>query len=213
MFEFETVLLAPFVTHARPNATADANGTSAVTLSEIACDMVEVSARRGNAAAVQASLAQLSPSVDLLATAPGTWLVRAPRAADGVLAGRVLQSLGSIAAIIDQSSATVTFRVQGRSACVALAKICRLDLAASVFLPGAAARTVLAQVPAVVYRPRSVDAAIDDSGDAVFDIAVPNTLAVSFVGILVHCAAEYGLTIPPPGQTPGPIPGPIPGKS
>ena len=194
MFEFETVLLAPFVTHARPAA----DGTSAVTLSEIACDMVEVSARRGQAVAVQASLAALSPSVDLLPTAPGTWLVRAPRAADGVLARRIQQSLGSTAAVIDQSSATVTFRVQGHSARMALAKICRLDLAATVFLPGTAARTILAQVPAVVYRPHSVDAAVGD----VFDLAVPNTLAVSFVGSLVHCAAEYGLTIPTPGPTP-----------
>jgi sarcosine oxidase subunit gamma len=161
-----------------------------VTLCERACDAVEVAARRGRAAALRGRLPAGAPEI-----APGLFLVVAPRRAPAALAGELDRELAGMASAVDVSSGLVALRVGGRDARRMLAKLCRLDLHPRVFLPGQAARTIMAQIPTLLIQ-------VDDAPH--FDLFVPTTLAVSFVEHLLGAAAEFGCTILPCGESPLP---------
>jgi heterotetrameric sarcosine oxidase gamma subunit len=158
-------------------------GETGVTLCELACDAVEIAARRGQAEAVRGRLPASTPEI-----APGLFFVTTPRRAPGTLAADLDRDFAGIASAVDVSSGLVALSVAGRDARQALAKLCRLDLHPKVFAPGQAARTVMAQIPTLLIQ-------VDDAPR--FDLFVPTTLALSFVEHLLHAAAEFGCAIQP----------------
>jgi len=113
--------------------------------------------------------------------AGGTALCFAPGRAM-VLGGRP-DLPASAAAITDQSSGFAWLRLAGPAADDVMARICRLDLAGSAFPPGAVARTPIAQVAAILYRPAT----------ETLDLLVPATLAHSFDHALMMAGAPLGL--------------------
>ena len=96
----------------------------------------------------------------------------------------------AIAAVVDQSGGFAVVRLAGPRAAAALAKGCRVDLDPRAFGAGCVARTIIAQVPAIVHR---VDAGATIERE--FDLFVPATLARSFVEFLLHAADEFGCDV------------------
>jgi sarcosine oxidase subunit gamma len=171
-----------------------------VKLAERRAGLVEVSARRDRAAELDAALrahlgvplpepgrASAHDDVAALWIAPATALIVGPAARLDALRAEIAPA---IAAVVDQSSGLVVLRLDGPHAAAALAKGCRVDLDARAFGGGCVARTIIAQVPAIVHRV--------DPGPT-FDLIVPATLARSFVDFLLHAAAEFGcdVVVPP----------------
>ena len=142
-------------------------------------DCIEVVALHGAESAVAAQLDGPLP------LGPSRWLMMAGYGEADSLSGRLSQELAGTAAVIDQSSAYVTFRVSGVSAREALARLCRLDLHPKVFAPGHAARTLMAQMPVIIHL---IDA------QACFELHVPMTLARSFSEHLLIAARSFGVT-------------------
>ena len=148
-----------------------------------ACDIVEIIASSGHLAAVTAVLDR-----DALAIAPARWWWRCPLGLAEAELRRLAGVLGSKAALIDQSSGFAGFRLQGPSVRYALARVCRLDLDERAFPPGHAARSIIAQVPALVVRPRITDT---------FDIHVPTTFGPAFAAHLERATHEFSRGVEP----------------
>jgi len=176
-----------------------ASGQAGVTLTERRVGLAEVGARRNRAgeldAALRAALALALPEpgrasaaddVAALWIAPTTALIVGPQARLAALRTAVTPA---IAAVVDQSGGFVVLRLAGPQAAATLAKGCRVDLDPRAFGVGRVARTVIAQIPAIVH---CVDAA------RAFDLFVPTTLARSFVEFLLHAAAAFGSDIEEP---------------
>jgi sarcosine oxidase subunit gamma len=86
----------------------------------------------------------------VLCVRPQRWLMLSAPMDAGVAAGRWQEACAGMAAAVDLSSAVLALHVDGPNTREALARGCRLDLDPAVFLPGTAAATVIAQVPAIV---------------------------------------------------------------
>lgn len=178
-------------------------GVAGVTLMELRTGLVEIAARRGQEKALDAELqrhlglglpepgyAREAGDVAALWIAPATTMILAPSPRlDPLLDG----TAPAVAAVLDQSGGFAVLRVAGPMASAALAKGCRLDLDAGVFPGGRVARSLIAQIPAILYRP---------SGDVGFDLIVPATFARSFAEFLCNAAAEFGYMILPAGPRP-----------
>lgn len=171
-----------------------------VTLAERRTGLVEVSARRGRerelGTALQAQLGVALPEpgrasahgdIAALWIAPATALIVGPLARLQELRAAIPPAL---AAVVDQSGGFAVVQLAGPCAAAALAKGCRVDLDPRAFGAGCVARTIIAQVPAIVHR---VDAGA--SFAPAFDLFVPATLARSFVEFLLHAAAEFGCDV------------------
>ena len=154
--------------------------------------LVEIAARRGQAAAAGAALravlgampplpghATVGASATLLWIAPDTWLAVAPPEPPGALAARLAAALGPAAAVIDQSCGLAVLRLDGPRAREVLARGCRIDLHPRAFGPGRVARTIVAQIPTILHQ-------LDDAPS--FELLVPSTLARSF-GEFLEAAA------------------------
>lgn len=178
-------------------------GVAGVTLMELRTGLVEIAARRGQETALDTELqrhlglglpepghAFEAGDVAALWMAPATAMILAPPARLDPLLGAIAPA---VAAVLDQSGGFAALRISGPMASAALAKGCRLDLDARVFPGGRVARSVIAQVPAILYRP---------AGDVGFDVIVPATFARSFAEFLCNAAAEFGCTILPAGPRP-----------
>ena len=146
-------------------------------------DCIEIVARRGETNSVAEQLE------GALAIGPDRWLVFIGRDEATALFDRLSDALAGKAAVIDQSSAYVTFRVSGISARAALARLCRLDLHPKAFARHQAARTLMAQVPVILYRMDDVS-----GGEPCFALHIPITLAKSFGEHLVIAARSFGVT-------------------
>ena len=170
-----------------------------VTVAERRAGLVEVSARRGRTTelgtALQEQLGVALPEpgrasahgdVAALWIAPATALIVGPPARLQALRTAVPPA---IAAVVDQGGGFALIRLAGPHAAAALAKGCRIDLDPRAFGAGRVARTIIAQVPAIVHR---IDAAPN------FDLLVPATLARSFVEFLLHATEEFGCDVVAP---------------
>jgi methylglutamate dehydrogenase subunit D len=155
-----------------------------VQLREVHLDAVEVSARRGRKAEVR----KLLESANASETAPGRHILIAEPGAPGALAARLTQELGAAAAVVDIGHGLAFLELAGPAARHVLAKLCRLDLHPCAFLPGQFARTLLGQIPATIWLIRDTPS---------FRLAVPLTLAQSFVHQLLEASAETGCDIAP----------------
>lgn len=188
----------PLAGVAKPGRHGDA-GEDPVRITLPRRDIVQVAVRRGHAAAVAQllrgryglDLPEVGRATDADAHAaiwiqPGAWMLTAPRGAEGALAGEVARLLAGHAAVIDQSHGRTTIVIEGAQARAVLAKGCRIDLHPSVFGPGHAASTVIAQVNCLI---RQLDATPR------FEMTVFSTLAEPFFHWLADSAAGSGYEI------------------
>lgn len=178
-------------------------GVAGVTLMELHTGLVEIAARRGQEMALDAELRRQvglglpapgrafeAGDAATLWIAPATALILAPSTRLDPLFGAITPA---VAAVLDQSSGFAVLRMSGPMASAALAKGCRLDLDPRVFASGSVARSLIAQVPAILHRP---------AGDVGFDVIVPATFARSFAEFLCNAAAEFGCMVLPAGPRP-----------
>jgi heterotetrameric sarcosine oxidase gamma subunit len=163
--------------------------------------LVQVLARLGQEEAVAARLgldpapgvASETPAGTALWLAPGAWLVVAEEGDDGGLYRSLLDRLGDLAAVVDQSHGRAVLRLAGRHARDVLAKGCRLDLHPRAFTPGMCAQTVILQIGVLLHQRDEV---------STYDLYVPAGYAVDFLEWLTSSAAEFGFatdTHPEPG--------------
>jgi len=191
---------SPLRGHLEP-AHHGAAGSTGVTLQELEASIVEIVTRRRRAVAVAAAFqavfgaAPPSPGraaqagvATLVAIAPDDWLVLGAPAAPGEMVTRLAASFAGDALVADQSAGYAVLRIGGGAARATLAKGCRVDLHPREFGPLRVARTLIAQVPTILFQ---VDAAPR------FDLLVPSTLARSFVHFLLESAAEFGCEVIP----------------
>jgi heterotetrameric sarcosine oxidase gamma subunit len=87
-----------------------------------------------------------APSGLALAVRPQRWLIVLASQAPGASAARWQGLLGTSGAVVELSAGLAAFFLAGASAREALKRGCRLDLDPSVFAPGCAAATHMAQV-------------------------------------------------------------------
>jgi methylglutamate dehydrogenase subunit D len=121
--------------------------------------------------------------VALLGVGPGRWLAmceaRAPR-----LATQLERSLGSSAAVTDQSDAYATIRLSGPKARATLEKGIAVDLHPRAFAEDDVAATTCGHLNVIIWR----------MGDS-FDIAAPRSYSADFCRWLMESAAEHGLAV------------------
>jgi sarcosine oxidase subunit gamma len=153
--------------------------------------LVQVLARRGQDDAVAAALgldpapgaASETPAGTALWLAPGAWMVVAEDVDDGALYQSLLDRLGDLAAVVDQSHGRAVLRLAGPRARDVLAKGCRLDLHPRAFTPGMCAQTVIAQVSVLLHQ---------SDETPTYDLHVPAGYAVDFLEWLTSSATEFG---------------------
>jgi sarcosine oxidase subunit alpha len=177
-----------------PMAEARDGSTGGVRLSERLLDVVEVTARPGvdaRAWPTDPSFAALIGEGRVLPIAPARVLLTRRRGAAGAFAAEIEAGLGEQAHVVDQSGGTVALRLTGEKARWALSKGCRIDLDPRSFGQQAVARTIIAQVPVIVYQV---------NGDPTFELLAPLTLARSFTEFLLASAADVGCVLGEPDE-------------
>jgi heterotetrameric sarcosine oxidase gamma subunit len=153
--------------------------------------LVQVLARRGQDEAVAAALgldpapgrASKTSAGTGLWLAPGAWMVVAEGPDDGELCRSLLDRLGNLAAVVDQSHVRAVLRLAGARARDVLAKGCRLDLHPSAFRPDMCAQTVIAQIGVLLHQCDEIPT---------YDLHVLAGYAVDFLEWLTSSAAEFG---------------------
>jgi sarcosine oxidase, subunit gamma len=99
-------------------------------------------------------LASTGSEYALLWMAPGQWLLESPAArASTVQAALVARGGVALAAVTDLSDALACFEVSGEAAADALMTDCTLDLQPHAFAVGRVARTAVAAVTAILWKP------------------------------------------------------------
>jgi methylglutamate dehydrogenase subunit D len=151
--------------------------------------LATVLARHGQRARLQAFLAeelpQRLPAVALLRNGPGQWLALTD---DGALAGEALQQalmevLGSLASVCDQTASRARFAVSGARARELLGKGAGLDLHPSRFAAGDVAVTGIAHIGAQLWQ-------VDET--PTYQLLVARSFAGSFSLWLRAAAASLG---------------------
>lgn len=179
-------------------------GDEPVRLSQLAFDAVEVTAARGGAARARKALKtrgrfELPPvglwlragELSLFGVGPESWLVLAPPAQPGAHAERMTRLFGAEASVCETGHGLVFIGVGGSRASAALARICRLDLHPDVFGEGACARTIMAQVPVMLWRGETSQS---------YALAVPLSFAQSFAHSLITAARTFGWVVDQSGD-------------
>ena len=164
------------------------------------CDLVQLMARRGQAATVTEALrcafglelpapgrADTAGDVVALWTQPDGWMLMAPRGAEGELAQRVKAACGELGSVVDQTHGRSVVRVAGERAREVLARICRIDLHPRAFARGQVAVTPVAELPCLVFQPDDVPS---------FDLVVSSSYAGWFLDAVTHAAASVGYEVP-----------------
>jgi sarcosine oxidase subunit alpha len=118
--------------------------------------------------------------------APSRYLLIRRRASPGAFAQAVREGSPAGSAIVDLSGAYLAYRLSGEKVRWVLSKLCRLDLHPRSFGQQSVARTIIAQVPVIVY---CVDA------EGLFDLLVPRSFAHAFLHGLTTSAADVGISI------------------
>lgn len=167
-------------------------------ISELPSAIVDIAARRGRAgdlaAAIRAEFGLDLPPPGRFAGSghitavwirPETWLVLAPRGAEGALARRLVEAAAGSASVVDQSYGKTRLRLAGAAAPRVLAKGCRLDLHPAQFGPGQAAVTQMAQMTATLLQRDDTPA---------YELVVGSSYAVPFLEWLTESAAEFAGT-------------------
>ncbi len=177
-------------------------GDAGVSLTEIRnFDLVQVMARRGMAgdmakaakarlgvAAPDAPKAVQSSDATLIWSGPDQFFVlsRGGKHTTETLA----QTFASFASLSDQSHARVLISISGAKARTMLAKLSSIDLHPDAFAIGAAAATSMDHTSVTLWRGGD-----KSDGQAVFNVLVFATFAVSLWHTVLDSAAEYGVAI------------------
>ena len=171
-------------------ATGSAPG---IRLRRSATDVVEVAAQRGRAADLERIAASRGATLPafgraLIATQravicvrPARWLLLCPPAAPGSCAAAWADACAGSGAAVDLSSGLVALQLAGPAVREVLARGCRLDLDPSMFPPGRAAATIMAQVSVILVATR-----------VGVLLLTPSTTAQHFAEWLEHTAAPFG---------------------
>jgi sarcosine oxidase subunit gamma len=122
-----------------------------------------------------------------LGTGPRTWL--AVRADGSSLAAELRQSLGSSAAVADQSGGYGVLRIAGRKVRALLEKGVPVDLHPQTFAQDDVAATTCGHIGLILWRADT---------DSTFDVALFRSLCGSFWRWLAASAEEFGLRVDPP---------------
>jgi heterotetrameric sarcosine oxidase gamma subunit len=176
-----------------------AGGTDAagVILRHASTDIVEVAAFRGQATQVRALAAERGSALPgtgqvrstraglALCVRPERWLLLAPRGAVGAMQRSWQDALGSRAVSLDASCALHALHVSGKAWRSMLARGSRIDLDPTVFAPGYAAATLIAQV-SVILAARGEDLLI----------LTPATTARHLREWLLSTGAPFGVDAP-----------------
>jgi heterotetrameric sarcosine oxidase gamma subunit len=180
-----------------PDVTPGAVPAAGIAIGLCRADVVELAVVRDRAQAIQLSAASGAitlPSTGhavaaadalVLCVRPERWLLITAAAPAGASAARWQQLFAGTAAAIDQSSGLTALHIAGPSAREVLARGCRLDLDPTVFPPGHAAATVMAQVATIL--------AALPSG---LLILTPASTARHFREWLAAAARPFGLATP-----------------
>ncbi len=113
---------------------------------------------------------------------PARWLLLGPPAAPGASAAAWADACAGRGVAVDLSSGIVALDLAGPAVREVLARGCRLDLDPSIFPPGRAAATVMAQVSVILVATR-----------AGVLLLTPSTTARHFGEWLEHTAAPFGI--------------------
>lgn len=130
----------------------------------------------------QTPRAVFSGATGVIGVAPGRWL--ALSRSDGDIAGTLRAALGPIAAVTDQSDASIAFELTGPHVADTLAKGALIDLDPRIFHPGEAATTVLAHIGVTLWREESA-----------WRLLVARSFEASLLRFLIASAAEYGFEL------------------
>ena len=99
-------------------------------------------------------LASMGGEYALLWTAPGQWLLESPAARASTVQTALIARLGTaFAAVTDLSDALACFEVSGEAAADVLMTGCSVDLQPGAFTVGRVARTAVAAVPVILWKP------------------------------------------------------------
>jgi heterotetrameric sarcosine oxidase gamma subunit len=99
-------------------------------------------------------LASMGSEYSLLWTAPGQWLLESPVGRVSTVQAALAARLGAaLAAVTDLSDAFGCLEVSGEAAADVLMTGCSLDLQPRAFTAGRVARTAVAAVPVILWRP------------------------------------------------------------
>lgn len=156
-------------------------GDGPVRLDSPARDIVQVLARRGRAAEVEAMLGARAK----LWLQPGVWAVMAPRGTEGALAAELRGAVGEAATVTDQTHGRCVIGIEGTLATRVLAAFIRIDLHDRAFGVGATAVTEAAHIGIALLR-----AAPDR-----YEIICMRTFAAHMWHAVTEAAAEYGYTV------------------
>ena len=163
-------------------------------LRRCATDVVEVAAQRGRAADLEriaagrgATLpafgrALLAADRAAICVRPARWLLLSSPAAPGSSAAAWADACAGRGVAVDLSSGLVALDLAGPAVREVLARGCRLDLDPSMFPPGRAAATIMAQVSVILVATR-----------AGVLLLTPSTTARHFIEWLEHTAAPFGV--------------------
>jgi heterotetrameric sarcosine oxidase gamma subunit len=122
--------------------------------------------------------------VEALDVSPTTSLLIRPRSKGTPLLRAVRSGPCPCCSAVDQSDAYRVFRAAGPQAEWVLSKGCRIDLNPVAFGKHRVARTIIAQIPIVLYQVE----------ERCFDLFAPASLARSFTDFLTLSAADVGLS-------------------
>lgn len=117
---------------------------------------------------------------------PGQWLIVT---ADVSGVETLREASSSLSAFSDQTGSRALMRVSGKAIRAALAKGCMVDLHDLSFPVGAAALSSIAHISVHLWR------LADGPDGAVFEIAVPRSMAGSFWSWFAASAAEFGCAV------------------
>ncbi|MBL8700646.1 MAG: sarcosine oxidase subunit gamma [Alphaproteobacteria bacterium] len=178
-----------------------AAGATPLVIMERRLSLVQILARKGREADVQAAIrntfgldlpaplrAASSGGTTAIWVQPGMWMLSAPGHAEGAMARLVKEATGDAASIVDQSHGKTVLTLSGARARDVMAKGCRLDLHPRAFAPGHSAVTQVAHVGCMLRQ-------IDEVPS--YEMLVPSSFAETFFGWLTHSAAEYGYEVKP----------------
>ncbi len=184
------------------------NGVTAIQRDQLA--IARVSARKGQLPALMKRVRDRygielpsgprrvhAAAVAFIGVGVGVWLASLEAGADVASLngfGASLRSfLAGTASVSDQIGSYLILRLTGPRVREALAKLVPLDLHPRAFAPGGAASTIASHVPLTLWR---LD---DESGSAVFELAVPRSYSGSFGHAIAESAAEFGFVRSPAG--------------
>jgi sarcosine oxidase subunit gamma len=113
--------------------------------------------------------------ITLICMGPSTWIA-AYENAHGISAMTLIEATRGLAAVVDQSDGYAVLQLSGPKVRSLLSNLAPIDVHARAFQVGDVAATAIAHMGATLWRLEN-----SDDGSPVFQIAVPRSVAASFL--------------------------------